>query len=199
MKPHRRGYTLMEVLVVLVITGLVSTVLMQALLQVLGLQQRFGFQLLRSETGAMQADWYRQVVQSQQPELPDSPNRLRGQERELRGQASDPFASAQGSVRPLELALRRDERSARTQLQMRSEGREVTLAEWPDLTHAAFVYVDAKGDAHPQWPPPMGTWPSLPAAVQLRLRSAGHEELLVAVPRSSLRPRMAANIFEAPR
>ena len=199
MKPHRRGYTLMEVLVVLVITGLVSTVLMQALLQVLGLQQRFGLQLVRSETGTMQADWYRQVIQSLQPELPDSPDRLRGQERELRGVASDPFATAQGGVRPLELALRRDERSGRTRLQMRSEGREVTLPEWTDLTHAAFIYVDAKGDAHPQWPPPTGMWPSLPAVVQLRLRAAGHEELLVAVPRSSLRPRVAASIFEAPR
>lgn len=195
MNAQARGYTLLEVLVVLVITGLVSTVLMQALSQVYGLQQRFGVQLLRSETGAMQADWYRQVVQSLQPELPDSPDRLRGQERELRGLATDPFAVDQGSPRPVELALRFDDRSGLTRLQMRMDGREVALAAWPDITHSAFIYVDAKGGAHAQWPPPLGAWPALPASVQLRLKSARHETLVVAVPRTTLKPRAQGDVF----
>ena len=144
------GYTLMEVLVVLTITALVAGVLLQSLSQVYRMQERFGVQIERSQVGVVETDWYRQIVQQLQPDYPDGTGRLRGDARAFEALGLDPFAREQGLPRLMKLSLRTD--AGRTELRLRAGDNEVVLAQWPDLTHSEFVYLDAKADRHDQWP-----------------------------------------------
>ena len=74
------GFTLVEILVVLVIVGLISSILLQALDQVYKLQGRFGVQLAQSQQGTMYTDWFRQVVQGLQTDYPDAKGIFKGEE-----------------------------------------------------------------------------------------------------------------------
>ncbi len=188
-----RGYTLIEVLVVLTITAMVSGLLMQALAQVYGLQERIGVQLQRSQGDAMQADWYRQLVQQLQPDFPGSPGRMRGDARGFEALGLDPFSREQGV--PVRLRLTLESRDSVTRLRMRAGERDVVLSEWEGLSDATLVYLDAKGERQERWPPAMGVWPALPAAVLLRLKQAEQEHWLSAVPRSSYQPFKRGNFI----
>ncbi|MBV8502052.1 MAG: type II secretion system protein [Paucibacter sp.] len=199
---HQRGFTLMEMLVVITIAGLVTTVLFQSLSQVYGLQDRLGLQLQHSQGGAMQLDWYRQIVQQLQPDVPDSAGRLRGQSREMSALGLDPLSSQPGQ--PQLMKLRLDVGRKRVRLLWRAgEGREVPLGEWEGLSDAEFVYLDEQGVRHSRWPEPLDTTlnfaaagttrprvqPALPAVVMLHLRDlAGADEWISAVPRSRFEP-----------
>ena len=192
-----RGFTLMELLVVLVITSFVTMMLLQALSQAYGLQRRFAIQLVRGETGAMQLDWFRQVVQGVQPDLADAPGRFRGNAGGFSALATDPLGAAEGASRLVQLAVVPDAGAGTVQLAMRLGQRELVLASWPGLREATFVYLDAEGRAHDQWPPPFGTWPALPGVVALRLQGDGRDEQIVAVPRISPKPAgTAAEAFQ---
>lgn len=180
------GFTLMEVLVVLTITGMVAAVLLQALSQVYGMQQRFGDQIERSQGGALQIEWYRQVVQQLQPDFPDGAGRLRGNGSRFSSLGLNPFTQEPGAPKAMELSLRSV--SGGTELRLRADGNELVLASWPEVTEAAIVYIDATGQRHDQWPPAMGSWPALPASVQLRLRQGQSEQWIVASPRATYQP-----------
>jgi prepilin-type N-terminal cleavage/methylation domain-containing protein len=180
------GYTLMEVLVVLTITGLVSGVLLQALSQVYRMQERFGVQIERSQVGVVEIDWYRQVVQQLQADYVGGPGRLRGDAREFEALGLNPFAREQDLPRGMKLSLRTE--AGRTELWLRSGDKDVALAQWPELTHSEFVYLDANAERHAQWPPPLGNWPALPSAIWLRLQQGDQQTWIVASPRSTFQP-----------
>lgn len=188
-RPRQGGFTLMEILVVFVLAGIVSGVLMQALAYVYRLQQRFGAQLLRSEAGAMQVDWYRQLVQTLQPDYGDGADVFSGDARGFRGLALDPFRREQGAPRPVQVALAVQERTGLASVRMTMAGPEVELARWPGVGAAAFRYLDAQGVAHDRWPPGPAPAAPLPAAVELRLAAAAEPPVvIVAVPRATLQP-----------
>ena len=181
------GFTLMEVLVVLVITAMISGLLMQALAQVYGLEQRLGLQLQRSQGDAVQEDWFRQIVQQLQPDTPDGPGRLRGDARGFASLGLDPLADNPGIPRQMVLSLRTQGRM--TELRLNHAGEDVVLARWEGLSDASFSYQDAKGASHDAWPPPLGPWPTLPVMIQLNLRQDEQQRVLSAVPRSNFERR----------
>ena len=80
-----RGFTLVEVLVVLVITALIASLLLQALSQVYRLQARFGAQIDQSRGGEMRADWFRQLLQGLQPDYADGRGRFSGVSNRVEG------------------------------------------------------------------------------------------------------------------
>ena len=57
-----RGFTLIEILVVLVITGFIVAILLQALQQVFRLQTHFGSEIFHTQRGAMYTEWFRQSI-----------------------------------------------------------------------------------------------------------------------------------------
>ena len=201
--PQQRGFTLMEMLVVITIAGLVTTTLFQALSQVYGLQDRLGSQLQRSQGGAMQLDWFRLIVQQLQPDLVDTPGRMRGESRQFSALGLDPLSPLAGQ--PQLMTLRLDVGARRTRLMWTgAAGVEVPLGEWNELSDAEFVYLDDQGERHQRWPEAVDTslafgavaaaaphvQPALPAIVLLHLRhDDGEDEWISAVPRSRFEPK----------
>ncbi len=193
--PERNaGFTLLEVLVVLVILGMASTILLQALGQVYRLQTRFGTQLAQSQGGAMFADWYRQVIQGVQTDVIGGAGVFKGSESELSGVSTTALTTEYGAPTRFTLTLNHDGGSDLTQVVYSSSSSRMNLMSWQGGGTARFVYQDEKGERHDQWPPPSGQWPQLPKLILLEWR-ADTPQLLVAVPRGSAEAKTATNFL----
>ena len=161
MKRRSAGFTLVEVLVVLVIGSLVSALLFQMLAQTYRLRSRFAEQLAESQTGRMRADWLRQSLRGLESLTQDAPSRFSGQSTTLQGLTSAPIGQRGTSLRDFRL-----------EWAPRPSGWELRYSDgetpWPLWAAGAagrpgFRYIDDQGDEHEQWPPP-GTPPALPVA-----------------------------------
>lgn len=177
-----RGFTLVEVLVVLVITALVSTLLFQALAQVYRLQERFGEQLAQSRTGAMRVDWYRQVLQGLQTDYADGKQRFAGQALRLEGLSATPLMESGGAPQWLTLEVVASAAGG-GELRYGVGSRLLPLLQWSTPGSASFAYLDDAGAEHAAWPPQAaGVWPQLPAAVLFRWPTREGADVLVAAP-----------------
>lgn len=193
-----RGFTLLEVLVVLVITALLSTLLLQALSQVYRLQARFGSQIDQSQGAAMRADWFRQLLQGLKPDYADGPRPFAGGSSRIEGLSSTGLSATGGA--PLEFTLEILSGAAGGgRLRYRAGAAQLELISWKGDGRAEFAYIDGAGAEYAQWPP-AGLAPSavrtpvplpqLPAAVLLKWPSdAGGRAVLVAVVRGEREPR----------
>lgn len=184
------GFTLVEILVVLIIVGMVSGILLQALSQIYRLQGRFGQQLAQSQEGAMYANWFRQVIQGLQTDYPQGKDIFRGTETSLQGLSISPLSS-DGAAGPTSIALKivHDGSSEITQLQYESGSQKTPLFVWPGNKGGKFSYVDAAGERHAQWPPALGQWPQLPTVILLQTPQGADQQLLAAVPSGSKEPK----------
>ncbi|MGZ8218729.1 prepilin-type N-terminal cleavage/methylation domain-containing protein [Methylomagnum sp.] len=181
-KWRQRGFTLLEMLVVLVLTGLIAGILFQGLGQVFRLQNHFGVELDNMRQNAMFADWFRQVIEGVQPDYPDGKHKFTGSERRIAGLTTNPLKGMPGALAPFVLELRFDARTGETQL-MYGEGEAATaLFGWPG-DKGRFVFLDADQVEHDRWPPPMSNKPMpRPVAVRLDGERDGRPWLLVAAP-----------------
>jgi prepilin-type N-terminal cleavage/methylation domain-containing protein len=178
-----RGFTLAEVLVVLVITALMSTLLFQALSQVYRLQGRFGEQLSQSQGGAMRADWLRQILQGLQPDYPDSKQVFTGDANRLEGLSTAALSAAGGAPRWLTLEIDHSA-GAGGAVRYRAGSEQATLLSWDGRGRAEFAYLDDAGTEFPQWPPmSSASAPQLPAVVLLRWPGRDSGEALAATVR----------------
>lgn len=181
-----RGFTLVEALVVLVITSLVSALLFQALSQIYRLQGRFGTQLSASQIGVLQEEGWRQILQGLQTDFVDGKQRFSGSFDRLSGMSIATVAPT--GAAPLAMTMQIDPGvgDAGGSLSYVYGDKRLTLMTWPAKGVAEFSYIDDQGQAHTQWPPrsaPLDA-PQLPAAILLKRPTASGAEVLVAVPRS---------------
>lgn len=182
MRATARGFTLVEVLVVLVITALVSTMLFQALAQVYRLQGRFGEQLSQSRMGAMRADWFRQVLQGLQTDYPDGKQRFAGSSQRLEGLSATALVEGGGAPQWLTLEVA-PATGGGSELRYTAGSRQVVLLQWAGSGRSGFAYLDDAGAEHADWPPQeAGKWPQVPAAVLFRWPAREGSDVLVAVP-----------------
>jgi len=87
---HMAGFTLIEVLVVMIMVAMISGVLFQALERAYRLQERFGVTLFNVQQGQMVSDWYRQTVQGLYPDYPNGASVFQGQEQAFTGLSTNP-------------------------------------------------------------------------------------------------------------
>lgn len=175
------GFTLIEVLVVLIIVGVTSGVLFQALEQAYRLQERFGSELFKVQQGQMAADWYRQTVQGLQPDYPDSRNLFRGEDRMFSGLSSNPLGDEYGAPTPIIWKIRANQQNNTTELVYLEGARETAILNWRG-NQGQFVYVDEQHIPHDSWPPPLGLSTQLPRQIQLLAKDAGDPVSIVATP-----------------
>jgi len=175
----QHGFTLIEMLVVLLIVGMVSGILFQALDRAYRIQERFGMELFSAQQGQMAGDWYRQTVQGLHPDYPDGQHIFRGKEREFSGLSSNPLSNEYGASTPITWQIRNNRQSGTTELVYLGEKQETVILAWHG-NEARFIYLDEQQTPHDIWPPPLGLWPQLPKQIHLVAKDAGDPINLVA-------------------
>ena len=177
----QRGFTLVEILVVLVIVSLVSGILFQAMGQVMHLQKKFGVELVHSQQGVMLLDWFQQSVEGLMPDYADGKDKFVGSERRFSGLTTNPLAAENGVPTPLAWELAFDPDSGETRLLYGASRGAVPVISWQG-NKGKFSYLDAKGEFHEAWPPPLGSWPQLPAAIRVEALRDGEPAMFFAAP-----------------
>ena len=182
-----RGFTLIEVLVVLILFGMISSILFQALQQSYKLQDRFGTELFGEQQGQMAIDWYRQTVQSLLPDAPDGGHLFHGEPQKFSGLSSNPLSADYGVPTPITWQIRNNLHNATVELIYVDGSRETPILNWRSKA-ARFVYFDDKRSPHDNWPPELGAYNQLPSQIQLQFPGDDAATTLVATPMGLLQP-----------
>lgn len=175
----RLGFTLVEMLVVLLIVGMVSGLLFEGSAQLMGMQARLDSQLTRLRGEALHADWLRQVVQGLQPDYVDGKQIFKGSPRGFSGLTTNPLSAGYGGLQPFAVTLTHDAAPNSMLLGYGSGGNASVLLSWPG-DQGRLRYLDDRGEAHEDWPPPLGLWPQLPSAITLEGERDGAPWLIAA-------------------
>ena len=171
-----RGFTLLEMLVVLLIAGMALALTSQALGQYRRANDRVAESTQAGREYRMAERWFRdsvmglhavddstQVVTLTREGL--SPLAFRGDERGFSGFTLLPVLSGQGVPTRQSWTIEPN-RYGQDTLALEEDGKRLTIP-FPDTGLIQLSYLDAKGDTHSQWPPAEGEFPHLPAAVAL--------------------------------
>ena len=176
-----RGFTLIEILVVLVITGFVVAILLQALHQVFRLQTLFGSEIFDTQRGAMYTGWFRQSINGLMPDFPDGKQKFTGEPRTMSGLTLFPLNESTGTPVSFVWRLEFNSRTGETGLYFDGGGQQVSaqpILVWQG-NDARFIYIDAKSEPHESWPPFLGEWPQLPDAIYLQSGTPQQSRLIV--------------------
>jgi len=175
----QRGFTLIEILVVMVITGIIVGTLFPAIEQLDKIQRQANVLRANMQNEAMVDDWMRQLIQGLQADYPDGKGFFAASTKELSGLTINPLNRNYGGLATFKLRLRYDVETDRTVLEYQSAGETATLKEWQGR-QGKFIYLDAEAMQHDSWPPPLGQWPQLPKALMLQMEIEGVPHVVVA-------------------
>lgn len=181
------GFTLLEVVVVLVITSLVVGILMEGLYWVVRLQERFEPEIYFNQRAAMYRDWFRISINGLMPDHPDGFHRFHGESRRLKGLTLASLDQPSGQLRPIMWSLRFNSASGQTELLLGDDKDGYAILGWPGHV-GRFRYLDAAGDWHDEWPPFLGQWPQLPVLIAVEGGEEGGE-LIASSPRGPMKPK----------
>lgn len=181
------GFTLLEILVVLLIAGMVMTILMQWLHQTYRLQQHFGHEIFNSQQGEMYAEWFRQSVNGAMPDTSTGSNRFKGDARQFSGLTLSPVDSAVQAMMPFVWRIRFNPETGRTQLIYGQEETAPEIASWTGNT-GRFAYIGQDGQISEMWPPPFAQSAQLPKVILLQTQQKDMPRVIVAVPRGLQSP-----------
>ena len=181
------GFTLLEILVVLVLTSLITGILIQGLQQVYRLQTHFGAEMFNAQQGAMRIDWFRSSVNGIMPDYADGKNIFKGESRRLQGQTTAPLNGPDGALVPFLWRIDFDAKTGAMALYSAEDRDASAILSWSG-SEGRFLYVDAIGQNHELWPPFTGTWPQVPQMIVLEMGTSGPSPLIVAVPKGPEKP-----------
>jgi len=184
---HMAGFTLIEVLVVMIMVAMISGVLFQALERAYRLQERFGVTLFNVQQGQMVSDWYRQTVQGLYPDYPNGASVFQGQEQAFTGLSTNPLNEDYGIPTAITWKLRSQPQTGMVELVYVDKMQETPVLIWR-AKEARFVYLDAEHTSHDSWPPRLGLFPQLPRQILLQTSDAGERITLSASPMGPATP-----------
>lgn len=152
--PQSRGFTLLEVIVVLVITSLITTILMQGLSVVLGAKLRFSDVLSGIEERGLQHSIMTSPLKGLIPDYEAGADTFAGNEQRLRGLTLTPLQGLNGAPTSIALSIDYNVSSNFTELTYFEKSYEpLTIAQWPGNI-GDFSYRGRTGDWETNWPPP---------------------------------------------
>lgn len=155
----------MEMLVVLVLAGLITTLLIQGLNHVLNLRIRFLSQLEGQTSEMLRQHWFGEVSAGLTPDHSSGENVFSGDSRRFRGLTLAPLKGMRGVPTPIIMELSaKDGEMFLTYKERDSETWDI--AQWKD-SESKFSYLDANGRWHGQWPPGLGKTKQLPEGILL--------------------------------
>lgn len=210
-----RGFTLLEMLVALLIAGMALALSTQAL----GQYQRAHTRAVAGERAAreyrLSEAWFRESVRGLYPAAPAGAGGQRAATQVGMAEAAPRFAGDATGFTGVTLSPLLDDQGApvlqrwhvvrengRDRLDVEEAGQHVALA-LPRARSIVLHYLDRDGKVHEQWPPVLGQWPQLPAAVILELEpdTGGMAELVAAAvlgPQDPLGPIESAYEYAPP-
>lgn len=145
------GFTLLEVLVVLVLVALVSTTILQGFTFAINVQTRIKKQLTETQNSALQENWFRETVRSFQPNFSNNKEGVIGTASEVKGISLTPLYGQTGI--PTATLWRLKSSGATSSLYYKIDKLpEIRVATW-NSRDVTFKYTDAKGEFHSSWPP----------------------------------------------
>ena len=163
------GFSLLEILVVMVIMVLLTTVLLQGLDFVMQLRLRFNQQQQQYQRFDLQAFWFRSSSRALLADYEDTLNSypFKGEAQQFQGLSTAALDNPAGV--PTRFSWRLKQTKGKTELQYQQAPKDYwTVMRWPE-TEAYFSYRDKDGGWHTQWPPTLGLeTPQLPVLIQLQ-------------------------------
>ncbi len=166
---------------VLLIVSMMSGLLFEGAAQLMRIQARLERQLTTLRGESLRADWLRQVVQGLQPDYADGKQIFKGSPQGFSGLTTNPLSAGYGALQPFAVTLLHDGPHDRMLLRYGSKGNENVLLSWQG-NQGRLRYFDDRGEAHEDWPPPLGLWPQLPSAITLEGQRDGAPWLIAAAP-----------------
>ncbi|MDG2243291.1 MAG: type II secretion system protein [Rhodospirillaceae bacterium] len=149
----QKGFTLLEVIVVLLISSLISAILFSGLSLVLDTRYRVINALTRIETIGLQSSIMTSPLRSMIPDHTDEPGVFAGDSRRLKGLTLSPLYGASGAPTAFAMELDyslTDNETALTYYEMGYDS--VVLTSWAGNV-GAFSYRGRTGDWSASWPP----------------------------------------------
>lgn len=191
-KPRRpalrqAGFTVIELLTVLVLIGLVSLVLLTGFEHVLDIRLRLVTFLDEVEAPVLVADWFRGTIAGLVADIPNGADRFVGRPREMIGMSLAPLNGAAGVPTRITWDIVFDEQTGRSSLRYRNGAEaELTLASWPGDV-GGLRYCDQEFHCGGTWPPDNRA-PQLPLLVELQMVRGSEPWPILAAPLSDRTP-----------
>jgi prepilin-type N-terminal cleavage/methylation domain-containing protein len=159
------GFTLLEMLVVLLITSLIFVLLMEALNQVFHMQTRLETRNEGSIDEELAAVWLRDAVAGLQPDQRLAPHVFRGDAHRIEGITTNPVSAQRGGVPTvISLSIESDRLKGESFLRYEDGETRVTLLSKP-IDDMRFRYLGDGGDAFDDWPPHFADAPQIPRLI----------------------------------
>jgi prepilin-type N-terminal cleavage/methylation domain-containing protein len=153
--PGQRGFTLIEMLVVLVLTTLVVGIVFEGLGRVADLRVRLARHLDGALDETIVGSWFRSSLAALQTDLDGAPAAFRGGPAEMSGLTLKPIELPAGAPTAFAWRLVAETASGSTRLGYRgADGVWREIAAWP-ATGARFLYAGPDGEWRSEWPPPL--------------------------------------------
>jgi len=177
-----RGFTLLEVLVVLVITGLVSAMLIQGLGVMLTVRNSLAANILDLRSVILNRNIILQPLAGIIPDYVDKPHVFRGSRDTMQGLTIRSIDQQDGVPLPFRLFFQRDPRNGLSALIFQTEGLEAHVLGIWEGTSGSFAYRDVSGAWQENWPPPNDeVAPQTPWLIQVSTGIPGSEEVFAFV------------------
>lgn len=185
------GFTLLETIVVLVITALVSVVLVQGMGLVLSARTSVENKLVDADQYILQRNVLLDPLRGVIPDYPERPNIFNGQLRMVHGFTVKPLQERLGSPVGFTMAMDYDSGANETVMTYREDKSDpIVIARWPGNV-GAFYYRDRAGPWNESWPPP-GTGDNpvsqTPWLIRIEMGEGTPSSLIASVDGSHRRP-----------
>ncbi len=181
------GFTLVELLVVLVITALVSAVLLSGFERVLDIRLRLAGFLDGVDAPILVADWFRASVGGLVPDAKTGRDRFAGSTRRLTGLSLAPLNDTAGVPTRITWEIAFDADAGRSYLRYRNGAEaEMTIASWPG-DYGGLSYCGSDLACHSAWPLDQPST-ELPALIRLDALKGSEAWPILAAPQSTRDP-----------
>ena len=182
------GFTILEILVVLMIVAFISGILVTSFERVLDIRLRIASFLDTTETPTLVASWFRDSVGGLMADVKDGDDQFGGAQRRLTGLTVAPLNGPPGVPTRITWEIAYDRSEDRTYLRYQAPDlQQMAVASWPG-DRGDFQYCGPDFVCHSAWPPPTGTASELPAFVILDAVKGSENWPVLAAPRSDRDP-----------
>jgi len=161
-----RGFTLLEMLVVLVLVAFISTLILQGFAFIFQLRSRFLLQLDDLQRGTIQEHWFRSSTGAIVTDYLEGEHIFKGEEREFSGLTLAALDAMLGVPTPFAWQLKYKDGNMLL-LYQNAKGEYWEVARWVN-DKGYFRYMAKNGKWYEQWPPKFGVSPpQIPHAIFL--------------------------------